>query len=148
VDKSAMDIKREQDMYGCTEEELRAGVENCITFKLSGAEMMTVSVLSDAQELIDMDRKEEARQYINRAKWVIINYLHSKEAVKEPSKSDPFAEFKIGDTVEWKPTSEDFTMRGQVTDKTDKHLFVHWDDNIKSKYPPSSPELKKIKVIQ
>ena len=33
--------------------------------------MLVMSILSDAQELLERDRANEARQLMNRAKWVI-----------------------------------------------------------------------------
>lgn len=69
-------------MYGCTEAKLRASVTESITFRLSGPAMIAASMLSDAQEMISTEygevtdsRAEEARQIINRAKWVMFEFV-------------------------------------------------------------------------
>jgi len=73
---------REVSMYGCTERDLRESIEGSIAFKFSGPAMVAASMLSDAQEMISTEygkvtdnRAEEARQTINRAKWVIFTYV-------------------------------------------------------------------------
>ena len=73
---------REVSMYGCTEEQMREAVESSITFKFSGPAMVVASMMSDAQELInteygevDFNRAEDARQQLNRAKWVLFTYI-------------------------------------------------------------------------
>jgi hypothetical protein len=79
--------KREVRMYGCTEAEMREAVEQSITYRFSGPAMMAASILSDAQEMINTEysevdsmRAEDARQAINRAKWVLFEYM-SEERV-------------------------------------------------------------------
>ena len=74
--------KREVRMYGVTEAGMRESIENSITFKLSGPAMIVASMMSDAQEMInteygDVDymRAEDARQQLNRAKWVLMTYI-------------------------------------------------------------------------
>ena len=72
--------KREVGMYGVTEAGMREAVENSITFKLSGPEMMVVSLLSDAQEMMayeqpDFNVIEDLRQLLNRAKWILFTYV-------------------------------------------------------------------------
>jgi len=74
--------KREVRMYGVSEAGMREAVESSITFKLSGPMMMAASILSDAQEMINTEygevdymRAEDARQAINRAKWIMFEYM-------------------------------------------------------------------------
>ena len=74
--------KREVRMYGCTEAQMREAVESSFTFRLSGPAMVVASMMSDAQELInteygevDFNRAEDARQQLNRAKWVLFTYI-------------------------------------------------------------------------
>ena len=75
--------KREIRMYGATEEQMREAVTESLTFRFSGPAMYAASLLSDAQEMIAHDQDgtysfmqvEDARQQINRAKWVIFTYL-------------------------------------------------------------------------
>ena len=73
--------KREVRMYGVTVEGMRESVESSITFKFSGPMMIAAGILSDAQEMInteygdvDFMRAEDARQAINRAKWILFEY--------------------------------------------------------------------------
>ena len=70
--------KREVRMYGVTVAGMRESVESSITFKLSGPAMMVAGLMSDAQEMVnteygDVDymRAEDARQCLNRAKWIL-----------------------------------------------------------------------------
>jgi hypothetical protein len=74
--------KREVRMFGCTEAQMREAVEDSITFRFSGPGMMAMSILSDAQEMINTEygevdymRAEDSRQAINRAKWIISTYF-------------------------------------------------------------------------
>ena len=77
--------KREVRMYGVTVEGMRESVESSITFKFSGPAMMAASLMSDAQEMVnteygDVDymRAEDARQCLNRAKWILFEYVMPK----------------------------------------------------------------------
>ena len=75
-------------MYGCTEAQMREAVESSMTYRFSGPAMMAASLMSDAQELInteygevDFNRAEDARQTLNRAKWILFTYIMDKERV-------------------------------------------------------------------
>ena len=83
-----MQKKREIRMYGCTEAQMREAVEQSLTYRFSGPAMMAASLMSDAQELInteygevDFNRAEDARQTLNRAKWILFTYIMDKERV-------------------------------------------------------------------
>lgn len=70
-------------MYGCTEAELRESIESSITFKFSGPAMIVASMLSDAQEMFAYSEPtastiEQHRQLMNRAKWVLFEYVSQK----------------------------------------------------------------------
>ena len=74
--------KREVRMYGVTEAGMREAVESSLTFRFSGPAMMAASLASDAQEMInpeygevDFNRVEDARQCLNRAKWILFTYV-------------------------------------------------------------------------
>lgn len=76
-----MQQKREISMYGCTEAQMKEAVEQSITFRFTGPAMMAASLMSDAQEMInteygevDFMRAEDARQCLNRAKWILFEY--------------------------------------------------------------------------
>jgi hypothetical protein len=80
-----MQQKREISMYGCTEAQMREAVEQSITFRFSGPAMMAASLMSDAQEMINTEygevdymRAEDARQALNRAKWILFTYIMDK----------------------------------------------------------------------
>ena len=73
-----MQRDRELRMYGCTEADLRASVERSITFKTCGPAMIAASFMSDAQEEIAQGARESARLTLNRAKWVLFEYLDSR----------------------------------------------------------------------
>ena len=76
-------------MYGCTEAALRESIERSMTFKVSGPTMIVAGMLSDVQEMMaygpyDSDTlaniQEDQRQQLNRAKWVLFEYM-SEERV-------------------------------------------------------------------
>ena len=64
----------ELQAYGSPADEIIASVEESITFKFSGVGMVIASYLSDAQEMLERDQKNTARQYINIAKMLMMNY--------------------------------------------------------------------------
>jgi len=79
--------KQQVRMYGCTEAQMREAVEQSITFRFSGPAMMAASLMSDAQEMIsteygevDYMRAEDARQALNRAKWILFEYCDTVRA--------------------------------------------------------------------
>lgn len=83
--------RREVAMYGCTEQQMAEAVEQRMQFithgdyidpsgRSSRRDMIVASLLSDVQEMIDPDygpvdwsRAEDARQALNRAKWILFN---------------------------------------------------------------------------
>ena len=80
--------KRQVGMYGVTEKGMREAVESSITFKFTGAAMVVASMLSDCQEMMaygpyDSDTlaniQEDQRQLLNRAKWILFEYLSPKD---------------------------------------------------------------------
>ena len=60
-----------EHMYGMPKEWLDELVEDWQEPLMGGLTMLAMSILSDAQECIAVGRHETARQYINRAKYVI-----------------------------------------------------------------------------
>ena len=75
-----MQQEREIGMYGVTEDALRKNIESSITFKLSGPMMIAAGMMSDAQEMMayeqpDFRTIEAQRQLLNRAKWVLFEYM-------------------------------------------------------------------------
>lgn len=65
--------KRQVTMFGCTESQMREAVEDSLTFRFQGAAFMAASLISDAQEEMKWDN-ENARQTLNRAKWILFTY--------------------------------------------------------------------------
>ncbi len=63
----------EMQCYGVREETLKTMVED--GKKLGSVRMIAMSMLSDAQEMIERNLNEIARQEINKAKWIISTYL-------------------------------------------------------------------------
>ena len=58
-------------MYGCTHDDMVCMMNDPMNF-IGGHSMLAMSILSDAQECIARGMNETARQYINRAKYVIL----------------------------------------------------------------------------
>lgn len=79
--------KREVRMYGCTDAQMKEAVESSLTFRFTGPAMMAASLMSDAQEMLSSDNSgqfdlmlvEDARQTLNRAKWILFTYCVPKE---------------------------------------------------------------------
>lgn len=67
----------EQQCFGCTQVEARNGIDRLVEFNNAGrcgpANMSLGSILSDAQELMERTRYDEARQYLNRVKMAIFD---------------------------------------------------------------------------
>jgi hypothetical protein len=70
----------EKNCYGMSESAIREEYMNSITAKFSGLEMVAMSVLSDAQELMAMDRVEQARKQINIAKFILSEMMEARVA--------------------------------------------------------------------
>ena len=76
--------KRQVGMYGCTESEMRVAVESSSTFRFSGPAMVVASMMSDAQEIMayeqpDFNTIEDQRQLLNRAKFVLFEYIMDRK---------------------------------------------------------------------
>jgi len=69
-------------MYGCTRADLDDMIEEDLMPMMGGHYMLAMSILSDAQECIAMGLHDRARQYINRAKYVMSDWHDN------PNKSD------------------------------------------------------------
>jgi predicted RNA polymerase sigma factor len=76
--------KREIRMYGATEAQMREAVESSSTFRFSGPAMVVASMMSDAQEMMayeqpDFNTIEDQRQLLNRAKFVLFEYIMDRQ---------------------------------------------------------------------
>ena len=70
----------ERNCYGISQAQIRKEYMDSITAKLSGLEMVAMSILSDAQEMMaagfDSDR---VRKQINIAKFILCEIMEAKE---------------------------------------------------------------------
>lgn len=79
--------RKEIRMYGVTVDEMRKAVEESLTFRFSGPAMMAASLMSDCQEMLAHDNGsqfdimivEDVRQTLNRAKWILFNYVNERD---------------------------------------------------------------------
>jgi hypothetical protein len=71
--------KREVRMYGVTVAGMREAVEGSLGFRFASPAMYAMSLMSNAQEEIEHDMKEDARQSINRAKWILATYIMERQ---------------------------------------------------------------------
>lgn len=71
----------ETKCYGISEVEIREQYMNSLTARLSGLEMVAMSVLSDAQELMTFGHEQatdQARKNINIAKFILSEMMEAK----------------------------------------------------------------------
>ena len=73
--------QRQVRMFGCTTAQMREAVEESLSFRFSGPAMYAMSLMSDAQEEIVRGLEEDARQTLNRAKWIVLTYLTKEEVL-------------------------------------------------------------------
>ena len=71
-------LEWEMQAYGSPKAEILEMIEDSLTFKMSGIEMVIASYLSDAQELIEFNDKNRARQYINIARLLIFEKMDAE----------------------------------------------------------------------
>ena len=78
---------REVEMFGMSIESIEKNYMNSITAKLSGQEMVVMSILSDCQELIGAGgaaglnpRMEEVRKQLNVAKYILSEMMDARRA--------------------------------------------------------------------
>lgn len=60
-----------KEMYGCDINQFMLEINESLTYRMTGGNMVVAGLMSDAQELIAMGWHEEARQILNRAKAVL-----------------------------------------------------------------------------
>jgi hypothetical protein len=69
----------EMKCYGMSEADIREQYMQSITAKLSGLEMVVMGILSDAQELLAMNRTEASRKQMNIAKFILAEMMDAKQ---------------------------------------------------------------------
>ena len=70
----------EKNCYGMSQADIREQYMQSITARLSGLEMVAMGVLSDAQELLEMDEKDAARKQMNIDKFILSEMMDAREA--------------------------------------------------------------------
>ena len=73
----------ESKCYGMSEQDIQDQYLNSITARFSGLELVAMSVLSDAQELMACNTartQDQARKNINIAKFILSTIMESKNA--------------------------------------------------------------------
>ena len=70
--------------YGCDINEFIAQIRESITYRLSGANMVVMGLMSDAQEELQMGASERARQTLNRAKAVLCEVMEGNLVADVP----------------------------------------------------------------
>jgi hypothetical protein len=73
----------ESKCYGMSEADIQEQYMQSLTARFSGLEMVVMSMLSDAQELIACNSartQEQARQELNRAKYILSKMLEEKSS--------------------------------------------------------------------
>ena len=70
-------------MYGCQKSALDELIADEMMPLMGGHYMLAMSILSDAQEMIGQGNGGRARQYINRAKYVMRDWYKHQEMENE-----------------------------------------------------------------
>jgi len=69
----------ESKCYGMSQADIREDYMESLTARFSGLEMVVMGILSDAQELMAMERTESARKQLNVAKFILSEMMATKE---------------------------------------------------------------------
>ena len=80
VEKELKMTEFEKNCYGMTEADIREDYMESITARFSGLEMVVMSILSDAQELLAMGRSEQSRKQMNIAKFILSEMMETKRS--------------------------------------------------------------------
>jgi hypothetical protein len=70
----------EKQCYGMSTADIREQYMKSFTAKHVGLEMVCMSILSDAQELLAMGATNDSRQYMNRAKFILCEIQDQRQA--------------------------------------------------------------------
>ena len=70
----------EKQCYGMSTADIREQYMESFTARHTGLEMVCMSILSDAQELLAMGATNDSRQYMNRAKFILNEIQDKREA--------------------------------------------------------------------
>lgn len=93
TNKGAYMTEFEKNCYGMSAADIREQYMESLTGRVSGLEMVVMSILSDCQELLAFDgavesgsaiadsRRETVRKQMNVAKFILCEMMDAKEAV-------------------------------------------------------------------
>lgn len=82
-----MSPEAQNSVFGMSIETIKESYMNSLTAKTSGLEMVVMSILSDAQELLAMGDSEAARKQMNVAKFILSEMMDDRAAASLDSKS-------------------------------------------------------------
>ena len=80
IEKDADMTEYEFKCYGMSTKDIQESYMQGLTARISGLEMVVMSILSDCQELIAMNSNEQARKELNRAKYILSKMLEEKSS--------------------------------------------------------------------
>ena len=69
----------ERYCYGMSQDDIRNNIIDSITTKFACIEMTLMSVLSDAQTMLEFDDPDRARKYMNIAKFILAEQIQSNK---------------------------------------------------------------------
>lgn len=71
------------EMFGCTQKAMDAMMEDCLYRSMlgdtNGALMLAMGILSDAQHVMACGNTDQARQFINKSKYVISKVMDAHD---------------------------------------------------------------------
>lgn len=71
------------EMFGCTQKAMDAMIKNCryrsMLGDTNGALMLAMGILSDAQHVMACGNTDQARQFINKSKYVISKVMDAHD---------------------------------------------------------------------
>ena len=69
----------ERKCYGMSQDDIRINIMDSITTKMAGIEMTIMGILSDAQTMLEFDDQDQARKYMNIAKFILADQMKAKQ---------------------------------------------------------------------
>ena len=76
-----MEMNRDIEMFGMSVERIENEYMNSLTAKLSGQEMVVMSILSDCQEMLDRNYdNDDVRKQLNVAKYILSEMIDQKRS--------------------------------------------------------------------
>ena len=84
-------MNRDMQVYGCDMAKFVDSITSCVSYKLSGANMVIAGLMSDAQEQMSFGDNEGARQSLNKAKYLLFKVMEG-ELIGTNSNFYPVAE--------------------------------------------------------